>query len=660
MENYSQPSITTSNGHAVTRDAESLNTTSTGGVPGENNTLFTPGPRSNAQRPPTLRKPRGRKTSFQGDQVAPEMRPVLHLFEVFSRKLYIEGYLCRQVFSPSPGQQEWTEYFAELCGPMLSLWKLIDNGESEQPEVSPTPIVINILNYSTEFCSPTVESELQRINVFLVSAGQNDKFYLQAPNDYSLNMWICAIRLSCYEGSRLQEVYTAKLIKRPGLKDFLSGTVLLKGKLEGYLQVKFNYADEPKKYWVVVSEHRSEDKKKKSNLAFSRGQALFYETKKSKKPFMTMANVLQTYATYPENPHLIDKTFTFRVEGDLFPAKPTENKPGEFIILTAESLNEMTKWVVGFLDSFKLYGRPKELICDFKNPISPFFAVPIERSNTKLFLDLNEVEHVETRESLADVKAAFAEVLRQSFQYQQQNQDGPQQINPNQSVPQRMSMQNSVSDNSTPRSTNSSNRPYSVMTSTQSSQKGSFSTTSSSITRDSSFSSSPLYGERKSQYNQTRHSNTGQNKKLNRLQNSDDDSDTEESEESGSESENDTSYLRDTKILKDTRKNTKIATEEPMNLPNLNFNKVIDEPIQLGTGLGSLGDNDLMSEIMTAVAERKGIDNVGQVVEIEKKQGKPERTVSSISRLTESKIQDKKKLMPLSSESEDSAEGSPA
>src|SRR5206468_885971 len=149
------------------------------------------------------------------------------------------------------------------------------------------------------------------------------------PDDPALNLWVNAIRLSCFEGSRIQEVYTATLVKRPGLKDFGNGTVLVKGKLEGYLQVQFSGDVEPKKYWVVVSDHRAEDKKKK-NLSFTRGQALFYESKKKQKPFMTLANVLQAYAFYPENPALIDKTATFCVEGSLFPTKPTENKPGDF------------------------------------------------------------------------------------------------------------------------------------------------------------------------------------------------------------------------------------------------------------------------------------------------------------------------------------------
>ncbi|RIB03898.1 hypothetical protein C2G38_1989204, partial [Gigaspora rosea] len=296
----------------------------------------------------------------------------------------MEGYLCRQDILSNKGLQStsnvWSEFYAELCGSILNLWKIENNIDSGQLEIVQTPIVINVSNYSTDICSPVLDDDgLQRNNVFLLSAGSGDKFYLQAANDSLLNLWVSAIRLSCYESSRLQEVYTATLLKRTGLREILSSTVLVKGKLEGYLQVQFTSTDEPKKYWVVVSDHRAEDKKKKADLAFARGQALFYETKKSKKPFMTLANVLKTYAIYPENPTMIDKTISFRVEGNLFPAKQTDSKPGDFVNLSAESINEMAKWLIGFFDSFKMYGRPKELLYDFKDPISPFFAVPTGR-----------------------------------------------------------------------------------------------------------------------------------------------------------------------------------------------------------------------------------------------------------------------------------------
>ncbi|RHZ87438.1 hypothetical protein Glove_34g92 [Diversispora epigaea] len=641
MENYSQTTIRRlstpiSNVYTTQDVGYSKYTTNSRSSSGGN---FTLGPRSNAQRPQTLRKSRPRRTSLPDDQVSQEMRPVLHLFDVYSRKIYIEGYLCRKIISPSQNQQEWLEYYVELCGSVLSLWKVL-NLDSELPEVSQTPIIINIFNYATEICSPIVDGSSQRINVFLVNAGQNDKFYLQAPNERALDLWVSAIRLSCYEGSRLQEVYTATLFKRPELRDYIAGTVLIKGKLEGYLQVQFNYSDEPKKYWVVVSDHRAEDKKKKSDLAFTRGQALFYETKKSKKPFMTLANVLQAYAIYPDNPTLIEKTISIRVEGSLFPTKSTDNKLGEFVILTAESINELSKWVVGFFDSFKLYGRPKELLYDFKNPISPFFAVPTERNNIKLFLDLIEVEHVEMRESLADVKAAFSEILRQSYQFQQQQQqqqliqDGNQQSF---NIPRKGSIQNdSTSDNV------NRQRPISRESTSSSLSSGPSTLKSINSSTRSSFNTNMVQGfqktspfikdasvDRKSQY--------GQIKKTNKQIASSD----EDSEDSIENSEND--YFDDPAVKKNTQKNSKINVGIE-NKSTIGSKKVIESPI--------FGESDLMSEILNAVSERTGEQD-------DDAQNKIKRSVSFKNQPENPKLQDKKtKLAPLPSESEDSEESS--
>ncbi|CAG8659764.1 6148_t:CDS:1, partial [Racocetra persica] len=614
---------------------------------------YTPGPRSSTQRPPLFRKSRPRKTSFQGDQITPDMRPVLHLFDVFSRKLYMEGYLCRQDILSNKGSQPnstvWTEFYAELCGPILSLWKIENNSDSGQLEVVQTPIVINVSNYSTDICSSGLDDGSQRNNAFLLSAGPGDKFYLQAADDSLLKLWVSAIRLSCYEGSRLQEVYTATLLKRTGLRELLTGTVLVKGKLEGYLQVQFTSTDEPKKYWVVVSDHRAEDKKKKADLAFTRGQALFYETKKSKKPFMTLANVLKTYAIYPENPTMIDKTISFRVEGTLFPAKPTESKPGDFVILSAESTNEMAKWVISFFDGFKMYGRPKELLYDFKDPISPFFAVPTGRNNVKLFLDLHEVEHLDMREPLADVKAAFAEVLRQSYQHQDGSQQALFVLNQQQSsnIPKTLSsppqiVTDGLADNYT-RQRAMSNESTSGPSS-QSTYKLSAQGTPKEPVPVSSLANDGLTsgkGKKPKQIASSDESEGDSRKNSDQLES--------DSEESDSDGEND---HNDPAVLKNTQENAKVAEEHSEN----NLALMVDEHIKLGSSFNSLSGGDLMLEIMSAVTDRNDVKSSEETNDVLKKQYKPKRNVSFKNQHKKSGTNHKQKVAPLPSESEDNEE----
>ncbi|GES98768.1 PH domain protein [Rhizophagus clarus] len=617
------------------------------------------GPRSTTLRPATLKKQRPRRPSFQGDQVTPDMRPVLHLFDIFSRKIYMEGYLCKKDIINNQGRtnssDEWIEYYVELCGSALSFWKIVNNHDSEIPEVAQAPFMLNLSNCLVDLSIPQDNSVSQRMHVFFLDLIKGEKLYLQAPDNNTLNLWVNAIRLSCFERSRLQEVFTATLIKRSGLKDLGNGTVLMKGKLE---------------------DHRAEDKKKK-DLSFTRGQALFYESKKSKKPFMTLANVLQTYAIYPEDPALIDKTTTFCVEGTLFPTKPTENKPGDFVILTADSLNEMTKWLFGFFDSFKLYGRPKELLYDFKNPVSPFFAVPTGRSNTKLFLDLHEVEHIEIRESLADVKTAFAETLRQSYNLQQQlpdSQQPPPNINQKSSrkssahnLPQivtdglsdnydRQRTFSNESNSSTPSSNspstlrpiNQTSRPNSMVSLTGGSQRSSISTTPvspRSPTTNTNRLNSPS--------SQVTQSNKRRSKRAKQQLASSDESEDQqedsqsESEKSVADDDDDDGENDDPTLLKNTQENAKVAAEIETELSKIKA----DESVSFGSSFGTFGDGDFMSEVMTAVAERK--DETIQE-DTSTKKSKPKRSVSFKNHTAKQKSKNKRRLAPLPSDSEES------
>ncbi|PKK73063.1 hypothetical protein RhiirC2_709923 [Rhizophagus irregularis] len=642
-----------------------------------------PGPRSTTLRPATLKKPRPRRPSFQGDQVTPDMRPVLHLFDIFSRKIYMEGYLCKQDIINNQGStnssDDWIEYYVELCGPVLSFWKIANNHDSETPEVSQAPLILNLPNCLVDLSILEDNNVSQRMHVFFLYLIQGEKLYLQASDNNTLNLWVNAIRLSCFERSRLQEVFTATLIKRPGLKDFGNGSVLVKGKLEGNLQVQFAGNFEPKTYWVVVADHRVEDKKKK-DLSFTRGQALFYESKKSKKPFMTLANVLQTYAIYPEDPAIIDKTATFCVEGTLFPTKPTENKPGDFVILTTDSLNEMSKWLFGFFDSFKLYGRPKELLYDFKNPVSPFFAVPTGRSNTKLFLDLPEVKHIEIRESLADVKAAFAEILRQSYNLQQQLHDNSQQppSNVNQKSSRKTSAHNlpqivtdGLSDNydrqrtfsnesnsSTPSSNspstlkpiNQTSRPNSMVSLTGGSQRSPISITPISPHSPTTTNNTNRSNSSSSQVTQ---SNKRRGKKAKQLASSDEsedqqgDSQSESGKSDDDDVDDDDDENDDPTLLKNTQENAKITAEIEAEL----LKAKADESVSFGSSFGTFGDSDFMSEVMTAVAERKD-ESIQE--DTSTKKSKPKRSVSFKNHTAKQKSKAKRRLAPLPSDSEES------
>lgn len=66
------------------------------------------------------------------------------------------------------------------------------------------------------------------------------------------------------------------------------------------------------------------------------GLACFYESKKTKKPFATLAYAAHAFAVYPSRPELVEGSSLFKVEG-AFPLSPT---------ISATNRNRQTGWVM--------------------------------------------------------------------------------------------------------------------------------------------------------------------------------------------------------------------------------------------------------------------------------------------------------------------------
>src|SRR5690348_8073925 len=96
-----------------------------------------------------------------------EMRPVLHLFEVFSRKLYIDGYLCKKDVTSGP-QSGWVEYYMELCGSSLKLQRINEEGV----DTSVPSAYINIASSNVKITGTIDDETPVRTNVLLLDTGQ--------------------------------------------------------------------------------------------------------------------------------------------------------------------------------------------------------------------------------------------------------------------------------------------------------------------------------------------------------------------------------------------------------------------------------------------------------------------------------------------------------
>lgn len=376
---------------------------------------------NNPARPAQFVKPAAsQSTSLNGVGTIPsDMQDIQTLYEHFQRKVYMEGYLNRMHDLTAEGRvstdRTWVSRYVELCGPVLMLWDANmvntiaaadDNEQQQQHERLPE--YMNITDAH-------VEGLPDQPLLFSVNSAGANRFYFQAPDQPTAAKWICAIRLACFEGARIHEIYTRRFISRSAYSD-----ILLKrpSKVEGWLQVRLPGDTGWKKYWAVVTDRRIEKKLFGKKSVPTRGQLMLYETKKAKHPVKSIVNVVQAYTVYPESPQLIDHATLMKVEGNIYSVSPTTGEQQLFrssagVLVMATDARVLVQWMVGTFDAFKLYGRPSKLLDDPNSIQSLNFGEPAYgMKNPQLFLDLADVMHVNVLgETLLDNKVAFAAIL---------------------------------------------------------------------------------------------------------------------------------------------------------------------------------------------------------------------------------------------------------
>jgi CCR4-NOT transcriptional complex subunit CAF120 len=131
----------------------------------------------------------------------------------------------------------------------------------------------------------------------------------------------------------------------------------------------------------------------------------FYLSPKPKdrrKPFLTLRNVTQAFAVYPERPELINKSTLMKIEGfigDEEIALGMRKREGWILVMPeleagVPQANETIRWLIGatvpyslrnccscsitaaFHDAFSLYGRPRAYSWDPHEQVSMMFAYP--------------------------------------------------------------------------------------------------------------------------------------------------------------------------------------------------------------------------------------------------------------------------------------------
>lgn len=344
-------------------------------------------------------------------QIPAELQPVQRLHDLYRNKVYIEGYLFKKNETVGKRtmseEQPWIKSYVELSGPVLTVW---DAETEEGTDV--TPQYINIAD--------SVIMLNEHGIIVLRTAGSARYLLDVADQDVrTRDRWVRAMRLSCFEGARIHEIYTKKFIMRHRVveqdgeeEDLLAKP---KSKMEGYLQVRFSGVNEWQKYWVVVSDRRDEKKLFGKKSVPSRGQLMFYETKKAKQPIMTIVNVVQAYTLYPDSPQLVDLSTLIKVDGSIGAvAAATEESeealtPTSVLMMTTNN-SELVEWLIGVYDAFKLYGRPSQLLRDPTNTSSLSFGEIV--TSPRLFLEVPELEAVDVQtESARQNNEAFVNIM---------------------------------------------------------------------------------------------------------------------------------------------------------------------------------------------------------------------------------------------------------
>lgn len=214
--------------------------------------------------------------------------------------------------------------------------------------------------------------------ISLNTAGSNLQFF-SCPDPTALVAWAAALRLTSWEKSRLEEIYTAHLIRITLNDGRQSPSPLVHGRLEGWVRVRVAGQVDWKRYWMAVAAGASDNasvssatpntpRKRRVSALFGSGEKKEQaparplltlhaspKPKDKKKALLTMHGVKQAFAVYPERPELISRSTLLKVEG-IFGEEDAAGlmKRHEGWLLVMPELegsntqaSEMLKWLLG-------------------------------------------------------------------------------------------------------------------------------------------------------------------------------------------------------------------------------------------------------------------------------------------------------------------------
>ncbi|KAI0663874.1 hypothetical protein C8Q70DRAFT_1050494 [Cubamyces menziesii] len=400
-------------------------------------------PRVLQKEPPLVRSQTAQVAPAQVPPLHPEIRSIVTLTLAHAHKIYFSGPLIRRFERQTDGQtpakdEGWREVWAQLGGTTLSVWDMEEIREASKQGKQVPPSYINVTDaFVQQVGSVTIPPPNPGVpprrypNVLSLNTAGSNLYLFSCPSETAMAQWIAAFRLSAWEKSRLEEIYTAHLIRITLNDGRTTPSPLTNGRLEGWVRIRIAGQTDWKRQWMVITtgahpghpdhgsissiaQERSESpsaprKKRMSNL-FSRDKSptrthlpaqpmiqLFASSRPrdKKKALLTMHSVTQAFAVYPERPELISRSTLMKLEGRL----GNEEMAGSLSMCEAWLLvmpelegqntraSEMLRWIIAIHDAFELYGRPRMYSWDPRDPKSMMFAYPIGPNRDLLFLD---------------------------------------------------------------------------------------------------------------------------------------------------------------------------------------------------------------------------------------------------------------------------------
>ncbi|KAK9768738.1 hypothetical protein K7432_000418 [Basidiobolus ranarum] len=342
-------------------------------------------------------------------EIPPDVLSIVPYYDGFNSKLYMSGFLNKKNETTPEGKnysmKDWTRWYVELRGPTLVFWKVdkthtIDDIEAICSQNSP-----NFLNITDSVIEVIGTLKKKRDNVFALNTSGANRFYIQAGDEKEVNDWVCAIYLSCYEYSKLHEMFTYVLLTRPEYADMF---YTYHTSMEGDLEIKYPGSAQWKKYWAIL------DNSPGTTPDFA--QVLLYENKKS-QPAIIISKVTQAYVIFPDNPLEVEQSTIFKLEGLVHFMQPSKNqKDCGFILINAPTQKELAEWLISSFDAYRLLGRPEQL-----------FIPPAPADEQSLFLQLEDVSNISIKNaSLAYTKSRFNDIFY--YQMHREFQEEDQQL----------------------------------------------------------------------------------------------------------------------------------------------------------------------------------------------------------------------------------------